>query len=211
MANSRRRAGQNFGSRSAIFPQQTRRPVDGTPDPVIRPATTQVIQVRVDVRIGRFRKAPQEIHGSHDLPGLTIAALGNVLFDPRLLNGMKCLTTRETFYGHDFGLVQSGHGNRARASRMTVYMDRTGATAADAAPEFRALEIQNFAKVPEQRHVTIAAELSRLAIYLQGHHEKIPSAGKRARLLMLLVGTHKLVPGHDMTLHQRFQLLFRKA
>jgi hypothetical protein len=70
--------------------------LDGGPDAEVRPATAQVSAHRfVDVMVGRVRVVVQQRHCLHDLASLAVTALGHVVVDPGLLNGVKLVTLGE--------------------------------------------------------------------------------------------------------------------
>ena len=67
--------------------------LDGGPDAEVGPAPAEVSAHRfVDVGVGRVGVAVQEGHGLHDLAGLAVAALGHVVVDPGLLDGVQLVT-----------------------------------------------------------------------------------------------------------------------
>src|SRR5262245_17475570 len=68
------------------------RPMNGFPDLLIGTAATDVAAHGfIDVGIGRIRFLCQKSRGRHDLARLTVTALRNVDFDPRLLNRMTAV------------------------------------------------------------------------------------------------------------------------
>ena len=91
--------------------------------------------------------------GLHDLPGLAVAALRDLLGDPRALQ--RVLTLRiETFDCGDLFASGGGYGGQAGAHRLTVDVDSTGATQTGAATEPRAGHLQMLADDPQQRRIT---------------------------------------------------------
>ena len=56
----------------------------------------------IDVGIGGVRLFRQQRRSRHDLPGLAVAALRNVDFDPRLLNRMTAVGGKAFDSGHRF-------------------------------------------------------------------------------------------------------------
>ena len=86
------------------------------------------------------------------LAGLAVAALRNLLGDPRLLQGMIALGA-EAFDGGD--LLADGVADRglAGSNGFAVDVNGAGATQAGATPEFRAGHLQLFADDPQQRRI----------------------------------------------------------
>jgi hypothetical protein len=94
----------------------SRCPVDGPPDPYMGPAPAQDTSHRlVDLIVIGLRISLQERGGGHDLPGLAIPTLRNVLFDPRTLDRVIS-AGRQPFDRGDFGAGRGGHGHRAGAN-----------------------------------------------------------------------------------------------
>src|SRR5258708_32908803 len=73
-----------------LFRREFRRAMDSRADPFIRSAPTNIPAHRlIDVGVGRIRTFRQKCCSAHDLTGVTIAALDDILFDPSLLHGMQ--------------------------------------------------------------------------------------------------------------------------
>src|SRR6516165_8252443 len=72
----------------ASLPQQFRSPADRLADAQVGPAATDIGHVGVDFGVGRLLTFLEQIDRGHDLPRLTISALGNVELDPRELDRM---------------------------------------------------------------------------------------------------------------------------
>ena len=71
------------------------------PDALVGTAPAEVIaHGLVDLRIGRLGMFLQECDGSHDLAGLAIAALRNLILNPRSLDGMDTVE-REALNGEN--------------------------------------------------------------------------------------------------------------
>src|ERR1700730_7882536 len=88
----------------------------------------------------------------HDLAGLAVAALRNLLGDPRLLQRMVALGA-EAFDGGDLLAGDVAERSLAGSHGLAVDVNRTGAAQAGAAAEFRAGHLQLFADGPEQRRI----------------------------------------------------------
>src|SRR2546423_14080012 len=100
-------------------------------------------------RVGIFGKQRSRLH---DLAGLAVAALRNLLEDPCLLQGVIALGA-EAFDGGD--LLADGVADRSLAGAygFAVDVNRAGATETRTATEFRAGHLQLFADDPKQRRI----------------------------------------------------------
>ena len=110
----------------------------------------------------------------HDLPGLAVATLRNLLGDPGALQRVLALGI-QTFDGGDLFARGLRHGGLAGAHRLTVEVDSTGATQAGAATEFRAGHLQMLADDPQQGRVIRYVDRMVMPIDIQGDHT--PSKG----------------------------------
>src|SRR6185312_7810609 len=112
--------------------------VNRAADATVRAAPADVDGHRVvDVVVGGTWVRGQESGGRHDLPRLTVAALGHVFLDPRLLQPVPVLRG-QAFDGGHLVAGSGGDGRHARAHRLAVQMDGAGAALAHAAPELGA-------------------------------------------------------------------------
>ena len=105
----------------------------------------------VDIGVGWLRFLREQRGRAHDLPGLAVAALRNIVFDPGHLHGMAAIG-RESFDGGD-GLA--GHALDLRdAGAHGVSVDVDGASSAHghAAAELGARHAERVAEDPQQRH-----------------------------------------------------------
>jgi len=88
-----------------------RRAVNGFTDALIGAAAADVAaHGRIDISVGGIRFLGEQGDGGHDLPGLAVAALGNIFFDPGLLDGVAAVGGK-AFDGGDF---LSGDGRDGR-------------------------------------------------------------------------------------------------
>src|SRR5215212_7356505 len=96
---------------------------------------------RINIRVGWIAALGQEADRRHDLPGLTIAALRHIELDPGVLNRLRDFAADAL--NRRYGLA-GGIGDRrlARAHGLAVEMDGAGAARCDAAPVFRAREVE---------------------------------------------------------------------
>src|SRR3954463_10491945 len=88
----------------------------------ISAATTDVAVHRsIDVRVRRLRLLLEQRGRRHELPGLAVAALRNIVLDPRGLQRMQlAIFACETFDGRDPLPGSSADWQRARASWRAV-------------------------------------------------------------------------------------------
>lgn len=95
--------------------------VDGATDAHVGAAAADVLE-RIDVGVGGLRVLGQQRHGRQDLARLAVAALGDVLVDPRLLNGMEALAVGQALDGRDgaAGAVGDRHGARLERGAVQV-------------------------------------------------------------------------------------------
>src|SRR5437763_737111 len=90
----------------------------------------------VDIGVRGLLVLRQQCGGGHNLPGLAVAALRNVAFEPGALHGMISLS-RKSFNGGN-GLPRDAR-NRGDAgpNRLSIQMDGAGSAQCHAASEFR--------------------------------------------------------------------------
>src|SRR5881394_409875 len=100
-------------------------------------------------RIGIFGKKRCRLH---DLAGLAVAALRDLLEDPGLLQGMIALGG-QTFDGGDLLAERVADRGLAGANGFAVDVNRAGATQAGTASEFGTCHLQLLADDPEQRRI----------------------------------------------------------
>ena len=149
--------------------------MNGFADPHISPATADVAQILVDVLIAGFWKFVQKICGRHDLPGLAIAALRNIVLQPRLLYGMELTVRRgKPFNRRDRLTFNSGYGSDTRALCLAIDMHRTGTALTNAATKLGPRQIEVIPKHPQQRCVLIPLERTSLRIHLECDHVPEP-------------------------------------
>ena len=122
--------------------------VNGLTDARIGSATADIAaHRRVDLRVGGVGRALKERGGRHDLPRLTIAALGDVDCLPRCLYGVETVG-REAFDCGDALAGDRAYVCHARANRAAVR--ENGASSADshAAAVFGTFEVKHVAQHP---------------------------------------------------------------
>src|SRR5713226_2217776 len=119
--------------------------------------------------LGRIGVLGEQGGRLHDLPGLAVTALRNLLGDPRLLQRMVALGA-EAFDGGDLLADGVADQSLAGANRLAVDVNRAGAAETRAAPEFRAGHLQLFADDPQQRRVVGRFDGHIPSVDVQGGH-----------------------------------------
>jgi hypothetical protein len=102
--------------------------VDRTPDALVCTTATPVTHHRrIDIGIRRMGVLGKKGSPSHDLPGLTVAALDHVLCQPCFLQRV-CAVWRQAFDRRDLMTHCLGNWEYARALWIAINVDRAGAT-----------------------------------------------------------------------------------
>src|SRR5580692_558438 len=91
----------------------------------------------IDIGVGGSGVLREQRCGAHDLAGLAVAALRNVLLDPGLLDGMIAVGGK-AFDGDDALACDGRYLHSAGARRGAIYVDRACAAQRHAAAEFGA-------------------------------------------------------------------------
>src|SRR5574340_1735190 len=98
--------------------------MDGLPYPLIRAASTDIsIHGIVNVRVAGMWLLGKQRRGGHDLPGLAIATLRNILFHPGFLYWMRRVRG-QAFDCGDLFSRDAGNRSDARARSFAVDMYR---------------------------------------------------------------------------------------
>src|SRR5205085_2754766 len=106
----------------------------------------------IDIRIGWLRHPPQECSGGHDLPGLTVAALGYVVLDPRGLHRVElAFRPGQSLDRGDRLPCCRCCRYRTRAHGLAIEMNGARATLRDTAPILRADEAKMIPEHPQER------------------------------------------------------------
>jgi hypothetical protein len=157
-------------------------------------ATTNVGNSGRKLRIaGRWIRGQQSANG-HDHAGLAIAALRNLVIDPRLLNG-RWSACAQALDGRDVRIGHRSNGNNATAGGFAVHVYGASPASGDAAPELRACQIQFVTNNPEERRVRFNVEVVDNAIHMQTNsHDSPPIAGRHKRSMgwMRLARVHRV-------------------
>jgi hypothetical protein len=122
--------------------------------------------------ICRFGCLAEQRNRLHVLARLTVAALRNVVLNPRLLNGMEAVCS-DAFNGCDIGACHGAHRRDAGANGFAVVVHGTSAAERYAASKLGSREHENIAEIPEQTHLRVADEGSIDPVYLQLNHENL--------------------------------------
>src|SRR3954471_13716748 len=91
-----------------------------------RPTAADVGDRLVDVLVGRLRLFGEQCRDRHDHTALTVAALRHVVRHPGFLHFSELAGDRKTFDRGDLLAGRIGDGQRARARRNAVDMNRAG-------------------------------------------------------------------------------------
>src|SRR6266513_175734 len=131
----------------------SRRALDRGDDLVVGAAAAEVARhVLHDLLARRGLRLREQCRSGHDLARLAVAALRNLLGDPRLLQRMIALG-RQALDGGDFLALHRRDRRYARARRHAVDVHRACAALRDAAAELRAGEPELVADDPQQRGI----------------------------------------------------------
>src|SRR5690606_29204181 len=197
--------------------------MDRLADTVVGAAPAEVAGHRlVDVGVRRVRLALEQRDRAHDLPGLTVAALRDVLVDPGLLDLMQRAVLRgDAFDRRDLDTLERLHRKLARLHRRAVHMYRARAALPDPAAVLRADETERVPQHPQQRRRRVdVAEVVRPAIDFQLHAEFSRLVGRldlevsvkpgldarRALAGFRILPKQRVEPVHELGLTDSFEL-----
>src|SRR6266699_2143627 len=96
---------------------------------------------------------PEQRARGHDLPGLTVAALHHINFQPSLLQSGADLCFADMLDRVDLRVADTAHRQLAGASRCPIHMDGARAAESLSASILGADQSQLIAQHPQQRHV----------------------------------------------------------
>src|SRR5207249_3804174 len=96
---------------------------------------------------------PEQRARGHDLPGLTVAALHHINFQPSLLQSGADRGGADMLDRVDLGVAHTAHRQLAGASRCPIHMDGAGAAEPLSASILGADQSELVAQHPQQRHV----------------------------------------------------------
>src|SRR6185437_2832444 len=139
-------------------------PLDRAADAWVAAAAAQVADA-VDVGVGWFRFARQQVDGRHDLAGLAVAAQDGVFVDPGLLHRVqRAVRFRQALDRGDVLVREVGHRQRAGALELAVHQHAACAAALVVAAVLATGQPQHVAQVPQQGQGGIAGVAKLLAI-----------------------------------------------
>ncbi len=144
--------------------------VDRLLDPLVHPAAAEIrAHHRVDLGVGRSRLGAEERGRRHDLAGLAVAALRDVLLDPRRLERVEAVRG-QAFDGRDLRARDLADRRHAGSHRLAIEVHGARAAEGHAAAEFGAGEIELVAEHPEERRVGRDVDLVAGAVDAEGDH-----------------------------------------
>src|SRR6185503_755540 len=146
------------------------RSVNGLTDLLERAAATDVGDPRVDIVVGGLGLVLQERGHRHDHAGLTVAALGHLVVEPRLLHLVERRARGQALDGGDLLARDGGDRHHAGAHRDAVDVHRARAALGDSTAVLGAGEPGLFPDRPQQRRVGVDVDLERSAIDRQARH-----------------------------------------
>src|SRR5215469_624008 len=151
---------------------------DGAANPVVAAAAAEVAgHRRVDLIDAGLGGAPEQGASGHDLPGLTVAALHHIDFQPRFLQARTDCGGADVFDGMNPGVCDPADRQLAGALRSTVDVDCAGAAQPLAASIFGADQAQLVAQHPEEGHLRRSIDFSSHAINIESiRHKSFSSA-----------------------------------
>ncbi len=128
--------------------QRVRGIFDRSADADIGGATADVaVHGEIDIAITRLGVDLQQRHRAHDLSGLAVSALRNIVTDPGLLHRFG-LAPGHTFDGGDLVAADTRDRHRTGADRTAVEINRAGPALRNAAAIFGAGQPDAFADRP---------------------------------------------------------------
>src|SRR5262249_36636693 len=122
-----------------------------------------------DIGVSRLWMLFQKGNRCHDLAGLAVPTLGDILGQPSLLNGVfrvrrKTFDRRDALVGHVADLDTAG------ADGLAIHMDGAGAALRDPAAEFRTGHPEFVANNPKQRRFRFDVQRIRLSVHCKCNH-----------------------------------------
>jgi len=117
----------------------------------------------IDVGIAGFWIALQKRRGRHDLPRLTVTALGHVDLEPRFLHRVAAIPGKPLDGGNGLAL-DGAQGQHAGARRGAVDVHGAGAAQSHPAAKFGAGHAEVIAQHPEQGGICFGVHVNHLII-----------------------------------------------
>jgi hypothetical protein len=125
------------------------RALDGLPDSRVGATAADIVN-GVNIGIGRIRSSIQQGDRGHDLPWLAVAALGDIVVNPGLLDGVEIVANGEALNGGNGSALDFGNGYHTRVDGLTINMAGAGFTDIDATAVFGSIDAKFVAEDPEQ-------------------------------------------------------------
>ena len=133
--------------RANLF-QASRRRLDRRTNAWIGAAATQISgHELVDIGIGGVWCLFEQCHGGHNLTGLAIATLCDLVFDPDLLHKVQGFRCTQPFNGGDF-TIHRRNRKRTGSYRLLIDIYRVGASHCNSATEFGTSDTQLITQCP---------------------------------------------------------------
>jgi hypothetical protein len=130
----------------------------------------------VDVGVRRIWLLLEQRRRGHQLTGLAVAALRDVVLDPSRLQRMQSsVFARESFDRRDLLPGDCAQRHRARAGRHAIEVHRARAALGDAAAVFRADEPEVIAQHPQERCGFVHAFDDVLFVVDLDAHRRVPT------------------------------------
>src|SRR5438128_1565700 len=128
------------------------------PDALVGAASADVARHRIgDLLVARLRRLFDQRCGLHDLTGLAIPTLGDVVRLPGKLDRMATVGT-EALDRDDLVSLGVSQCGQAGTNRLTVNVDGASAASADATTEFGSGKAHDIANGPEQWHLRVGVD-----------------------------------------------------
>src|SRR6185312_6396582 len=136
-------------------------------------AAEVAVHVSDDLGLGRIVVLREQRRGLHDLAGLAVAALRDLLGDP---GDLQRMVAAEAFDGGDLLAHRVLRRGLAGAHGGAIEMYRTGAAQSGAATELRPGHLQVLANDPQQGRVVLDIDLLLLTVDGESEHWSVTSA-----------------------------------
>src|SRR5262245_24618136 len=154
-------------------------------------AADQRSERRIDLRVSGMRIAIEELDGGHEPAVDAVRALIHLFFDPRLLDRVGFFRGADTGKRRDFLAFHRSNGRDTGTHRVSVNMNRAGATLTEPAAETRIDQAEFVAKSVEKRHRGVVdLDRSRSTVDLEGELLRHGAFSFSAESSSSLPGTH---------------------
>jgi hypothetical protein len=147
--------------------------MNGCANARVSTATADVGHGRINVFIGGLGFFLQEGNSRQHLATLAIAALGYLVIDPSLLNGMQFAFVCQALNGDDLLAGRHRHWVGARANRFAIEQHRARSALRNATSKLGAFDVEFVAQSPEQGHFWFDIERVALSVDRQFHVQSL--------------------------------------